>query len=68
MTDHAVNNIEIPVLYKQALYSYWNEDHKRSIEQIGLGLESCDLNQQALFTSYGLRSSQMTQTLCLSMS
>ena len=49
MTDHAVNNIEIPVLYKQALYSYWNEDHKRSIEQIGLGLESCDLNQQALF-------------------
>ena len=49
MTDQAVNKIEIPVLYRQALFSYWNEDHKNSIEQIGAGLETCEANQQALF-------------------
>lgn len=49
MTDLAVNKIEIPVLYRQALFSYWNEDHKNSIEQIGAGLELCETNQQALF-------------------
>ena len=49
MTDQAVNKIEIPVLYRQALFSYWNEDHKTSIEHIGAGLELCETNQQALF-------------------
>ena len=49
MTDKSANSIQTPVAYKQALYSYWNEDFKASIEQIGTGLETSDQNESHLF-------------------